>query len=261
MTWDEVKELGPLYAIGALDADTAQKVESFLHQATPEQRLEFFEWQEVAAIIPVALPQPEVPSQLKNRLLSQIEKEDGARLSAPTNQTSKVLAFQPKQRSESSVTRLLLMAATVALSATCGYLVWQNANISEQLRETDYRLNTLTRQLESFLSPTTRVISMNGVETPQAHAKVVWNTESQTWEVHITNLPAPPEGKDYQLWYVTRDAKINAKVFSTDGKGRSEFKLNLPAEAINGLSATAVTLEPKGGSPQPTGKFYLLASI
>ncbi len=261
MTWDEVKELGSLYAIGALDSETVQKIEDFLLHATPEQRREIIEWREVAAVIPLALPQHEVPVQLKDRLLSRIEKENAPESPSSTNQPANVLVFQPKARSESKTSKWLLMAATIALSAACGYLAWQNINISEQLKETDYRLNTLTRQMEAFLSPSTRVISMKGVETPQAHAKVVWNTESQTWEVHITNLPAPPEDKDYQLWYVTQDAKINAAVFSTDDKGRSELKLNLPAEALNGLSATAVTLEPKGGSPQPTGKFYLLAPI
>jgi len=268
MTWEEVKELGPLYVIGALDVETLREVENFMRRATPEQKREFAEWHEVAAIIPVALPQTEVPAHLKDRLLSRLAATGEPELQTQTPQTAKVISFQPRQRSESSLTRWMLMAATIALALSCGYLGWKNTTISARLKqttltleETDHRLNTLTRQLEAFLSPSTRVISMSGIETPQAHAKVVWNTEAQTWEVHIKNLPPPPSDKDYQLWYVTKDAKINAAVFSTDNSGRGELKLSLPAEALHGLSATAVTLEPKGGSPQPTGKFYLLASI
>jgi anti-sigma-K factor RskA len=62
---------------------------------------------------------------------------------------------------------------------------------------------------------------------------------------------------------VTGKAKISAAVFhpSADEQGRTVLTLKLPPEALAGLAATAVTLEPKGGSPQPTGKFYLKASI
>ena len=265
MTWDEVKELGPLYAVGALDETTARTLEDFLRDATPAQQTEFAEWQEIAALLPLSLPQPQVPDRLKADLMARVSEEDNPAVSerkvTTYSSTGKVLPFQPKPQTARPVRRWLLMAATVALAFGCGYLAWQNYKIAAQLSDSNFKLDKLQQQFESFLSPSTRVISMSGVETPKAHAKVVWNTETQTWEVHIKNLPAPPSDKDYQLWYVTADAKINAAVFRTGENGALELKLNVPAEALNGLAATAVTLEPKGGSPQPTGKFYLMAKI
>lgn len=258
MTWDEVKELGPLYAIGALDAEAVQAIEDFLRLATVEQQREFSEWSEVAALLPLSLPQLAPSSGIKNDLMARIANQQE---SAKEPSTAKVLPFKPKQSVPRQIPGWLRMAATIALAFSSVYLAWQNYKISGQLTTSEYKLGSLQRQFEEFLSPATRVISMNGVETPDAHAKVVWNTDKQTWEVHIKNLPAPPSGKDYQLWYVTKDAKINAAVFSTGENGNQELKLTIPPEAIKGLSATAVTLEPKGGSPQPTGKFYLLAQI
>ncbi len=266
MTWDEVKELGPLYAIGALDEKTSRELEAFLSHATPAQQREFAEWQEVAALLPLSLPHPEVPARVKTNLMERIAAETQPAVSerkvTTYSSTGKVLPLQSKPRTARPVQRWLMMAATVALAFSSGYLAWQNYKITEQLTDSNFKLGTLQRQFEAFLSPSTRVISMNGVEeTPQAHAKIVWNTDSQTWEVHIKNLPAPPSDKDYQLWYVTADAKINAAVFRTGANGTLELKLNIPPEALNGLAATAVTLEPKGGSPQPTGKFHLMAKI
>lgn len=265
MTWDEAKELGPLYAIGALDAEAVQAIETFLRQATSEQRREFAEWSEVAAILPLSLPQSSPSPGIKNSLMARIGSQQESVRSVPEASTAKVLPFQPNQKAESRISRQIpkwmLLAATIALAFSSVYLARQNYQISRQLTNSEFRLGTLQRQFEEFLSPATRVISMNGVETPRAHAKVVWNLDQQTWEVHIKNLPAPPSGKDYQLWYVTKDAKINAAVFSTGENGNLELKLTLPPEAKQGLSATAVTLEPKGGSPQPTGKAYLLAQI
>ncbi|HQR31615.1 MAG TPA: anti-sigma factor [Blastocatellia bacterium] len=259
MTWEEVKELGPLYAIGALESEQMQQVENFLRQATAEQQREFAQWQEVAALMPLSLPQATPSANLKNILLSQLASQ-GNGFDPQRAEETKILPFRSKQRVSPQVQRWLLAASIVLMSSTA-YLAWQNYQIVNQLRTSELQLSTLQRQFENFLSPSTKVISMNGVETPGAHAKVVWNTETQTWEVHIKNLPAPPTDKDYQLWYVTADAKINAAVFRTGANGSLELNLTIPPEALKGLAATAVTLEPKGGSVQPTGKFYLMAKI
>jgi len=260
MTWEEVKELGPLYAIGALEPETAQKVTHFLNQATSEQQREFAEWSEVAVLLPLSLPQTAPPDKIKANLMARIANQEQEVAENPT-ESAQVLPFRPKQRFSLHVQRWMLAAASIVLMAGSIYLARQNQHLSQQLNDSEFRLGTLQRQFENFLSPATKVISMNGVETPSAHAKVVWNTETQTWEVHIKNLPAPPSDKDYQLWYVTADAKINAAVFRTGANGSLELKLSIPPEALHGLAATAVTLEPKGGSPQPTGKFYLMAKI
>src|SRR5262249_9107004 len=116
-------------------------------------------------------------------------------------------------------------------------------------------------QVDDIVSPRTRVIAMVGDEVPSASAKVVWDTKARQWAIYIFDLPAPPSDKDYQLWYVTDDAKLSAGVFRTDAQGRTVLRLALPLEALAGLAATAVTLEPRGGSAQPTGKFYLKARI
>ncbi|MGH9802188.1 MAG: anti-sigma factor domain-containing protein [Blastocatellia bacterium] len=219
MTWDEVKELGPLYAIGALNAESAQAIEDFLRLATVEQRREFAEWSEIAAMLPLSLAQASPSSDVKDSLMAHIANREESVTASDEITTAKVLPFRPKQRFAAPQFQRWLLAASILLAFSSVYLVWQNYKISGQLSNSNLQLSALKRQFEEFLSPSTRVISMNGVEVPGAHAKVVWNLDKQTWEVHIKNLPAPPSGKDYQLWYVTKDAKINAAVFSTGENG------------------------------------------
>lgn len=255
MTWDEVKKLGSLYAIGALDQKTAQAVEDFLLEATPEQKSALAEWREVAALLPLSLRQPEVPHNLKSRLMKRIAHNESIAFPRQPSFIAKVLPFRSPHRPSSQRPSWLLVAATIALAFSGAYLAWQNLKLLTKVGD-------LQRQVGEFISPDTRVISMVGVETPQARAKVIWDTKAQTWKVYISNLPAPPADKDYQLWYVTGSAKINAAVFRTDENGNRELSLSLPPEALNGLVATAVTLEPKGGSQQPTNtNFYLKAAI
>jgi hypothetical protein len=171
------------------------------------------------------------------------------------------LPFAPARRVESTAARWLLMAATVLLSLTTGYLFWQNTKLSSERNDLARELDEVRGRVREFILPTTKVIAMSGEETPQASAKLVWDTKQQTWVIYIYNLPAPPTDKDYQLWYVTKDAKISAAVFRTNEQGEYELKLTLPPEVVNGLAATAVTLEPKGGSQQPTGNIFLKGAI
>jgi anti-sigma-K factor RskA len=254
MTWDEVKELGPLYALGALDAETAQKVEVFLRQATKDQQSEITEWREVAALLPMSLPQTQAPSFLRERLLTRLAGEGALSNSFQHGSSAKVLQFQPQPRAPKQASRSLAMAAAIVLAFTTAFLAWKNSTLSS-------RVNIAEGQVKEFLSSDTQIISLAGVEAPQANAKVVWNKKSQKWKVYVHNLPVPSNDKSYQLWYVIKDAKINAIVFTPNAQGHAELDLSLPPEAIQGLTATAVTLEPKGGSPQPTGKFYLAAEI
>lgn len=254
MTWDEVKDLAPFYAIGALDLQTAQAVEDFLRDATPGQKREIAEWTEVASHFPSSLPQPEVPAHLKGLLLKRVTGNEFTAQSSYYDSAKKVLPFQPARRPTATRPLWLLLAATIALVFTSAFLAWRNLQLSE-------RIGAAQSQLDNLLSPNTRLITMTGVETPQASAKVLWDTKTQTWKVMVRNLPPPPADKDYQLWYVANGAKISAAVFRTDERGNRELGLTLPPEALKGLTNTAVTLEPKGGSPQPTSNFYLLATI
>jgi len=279
MTWDEVKELAPLYVIGALDEKTAHELEVSLNGATPEQRRVVARWLDVAALLPQALTLQTPPDHIKERVLNRIAEdaqktpieiavEESTLNEMAERAEKKVLPFVKTRRAESRTARWMLIAAAALLAFTSAYLFKQNAKLARERDQIAGERDDLSRELavsrrqvDEIVSPWTKVIAMVGDEAPEANAKVVWDTKANQWAIYIFNLPPPPSDKQYQLWYVTKNAKISAWVFNTDEQGRTVLKLTLPTEALAGLAATAVTLEPKGGSPQPTGKFYLKASI
>jgi len=279
MTWKNVKALAPLYVIGALDEKTAHDVEAALQSATPEQQRVFARWSDVAALLPQALPLQTPPDYLRERLLNRIAEEtqqtpidiaveESTLKELAERDEKKVLPFVQPRRAESRTARWLLIAATALLAFTSAYLFTQRAKLTRERDDLSRERNSLMEELaarrgqvDAIVSARTKVIAMVGEATPQANAKVLWDTEALQWVIYIFDLPAPPSDKDYQLWYVTKNAKISAAVFRTDEQGRTVLKLTLPPDALAGLAATAVTLEPRGGSPQPTGKFYLKASI
>jgi anti-sigma-K factor RskA len=279
MTWDEVKELAPLYVIGALDEKTAHDLEASLDGATAEQRRVVARWIDVAALLPQALPLQTPPDHVKELVLNRIAEEaqqtpieiaveESTLKEMAERAEDNVLPFFQSRPAEPRTARWVLVAATALLTFTSAYLFNQNSNLASErdhvARERDdlsRELATSRRQVDDIVSSKTKVIEMTGDEAPEANAKVVWDKKAQKWVLYIFDLPEAPSDKDYQLWYVTKNSKISAAVFRPDGQGRTVLRVTLPPEALSGLAATAVTLEPKGGSPQPTGKFYLKASI
>ena len=90
-------------------------------------------------------------------------------------------------------------------------------------------------------------------------ARVFWDVRRGSWRLYADNLPPAGAGKTYQLWLVTAQAKISAGVFDPASEEASG-SVALPADAGT-VVAAAVTPEPEGGSPQPTGKIILLGKI
>jgi anti-sigma-K factor RskA len=83
-----------------------------------------------------------------------------------------------------------------------------------------------------------------------ASGTVYWDKKGQKWVV-TTDLPQAPEGRAYQLWFVTSGAPVSAGLLGTDETGHGFMVVNVPPDA-QAIVAAAITLEPKSGSAQPT---------
>lgn len=275
---DEVKftELAALYAIGALDGDDLRAFEQYLRTASEAEKRELRELTEVSAMMPLALPQPPVPAGVKSRLMARVNteaKEEAVKEIESKPAPAKVPNFTPHRKRFSFFDLFswqpVLTAATLLLAITSGLLLWQNSRVSQERDQLAQQVAELSRenvatkqQLDELVTQTTKFVSLAGQEAPNANAKVFWDTKRNEWVVYIFNLPAAPPDKDYQLWYITSDQqKVSARVFGTDDKGRTQLRIALPQNVAPRIAATAVTLEPKGGSPQPTSGLYLVGQI
>jgi len=113
-----------------------------------------------------------------------------------------------------------------------------------------------------FLSdPQVRLIQLAGLEpSPGAAARLLWNPVSRTGLLVTTGLSQTPADKAYELWAITGDQPVPAGVFTVDQRGRALFQLP-PLPEAKTFDKFAVTLEPKGGVPKPTGSMHLLGSL
>ena len=91
--------------------------------------------------------------------------------------------------------------------------------------------------------------------SPNASARAFWS-RSRGMVFNASNLPPLPAGRTYQLWVVTAQAPISAGLLTPDTQGSVSEVFNTPPDIPQPV-AMAVTIEPAGGVPAPTGDRYL----
>lgn len=103
-------------------------------------------------------------------------------------------------------------------------------------------------------NPRTRVIDLASFAPPTPPGRAFWDQSGQHLMLSIDGLKAPDPGHTYQLWVMARGhpAALSAGTFMPDSTGRAEMMSQVPVEPGR-LRRVAVTEEPMGGSPAPTG--------
>jgi anti-sigma-K factor RskA len=92
---------------------------------------------------------------------------------------------------------------------------------------------------------------------PSAAARAYWS-RSRGLVLTASNLPQLPAGRTYQLWVLTKEpAPMSAGLLKPDRDGRATMTVVTPVD-MPAPVAMAVTIEPEGGVPAPTGDKYLV---
>ncbi|HEY0016740.1 MAG TPA: anti-sigma factor [Longimicrobium sp.] len=187
---------------------------------------------------------------------------------APVRRETEVI---PITRRRSSVLPWLAAAASLVLllgvgmyaSSLRGRLASAEARYAAAERERgalEQRVREREATLAAVSGPTARVIEMAASRPAAPSGRMFWDPSTNRWTFFAHNLPAVREGREYQLWLITADQqKIPAGTFRPDAGGSAIVQATyaLPADA---LAAVAVTEEPAGGLPQPTGEILIVGA-
>ena len=145
-------------------------------------------------------------------------------------------------------------------------LAQQRLLVEASVREAEQVRDALARQrgvIEVLTAPGLNIEYLRrakrGVE---AQGHVLWNERRKTWLFYAFGLPQPPAGKEYQVWFMTeREGPVSAGLFVPDQTGTGSVLAAPPSKLFGKITATAVTLEPAGGLPKPSGEMYLRGSL
>lgn len=266
-----------LYVLGALDvADTA----AFdAHLATCDAcTAEVRTLRDVAAALPFGLWAVSPSPQLRERVL--------AIANAPA--TGTVVPFAPPEsstftrpsrhtrtRSAGFVAGWVAAAATLLLAAAAGVhatRLQDRLDIAERrLADANARLTDAQAALTAaradatgvraslalLTSPDSLDLQLSGqAPARDARGRAVIS-QSRGLIFAASNLPPLPPARTYQLWYLTAGAPVSAGLVQPDATGSVLAAFPGPAP-IASPQGFAVSLEPEGGVPAPTGAIYLV---
>lgn len=149
------------------------------------------------------------------------------------------------------------LRATVEQQKT---LVSASVQESEQLRAMVVRQRGIIEVLTSPGLHLERLQKAKLGVSSQGH--VLWNERTKTWVFYAFNMPQPPPGKEYQVWFMTeKEGPVSAGLFTPDQSGTGVVLAKPPSKLYGEIVAAAVTLEPAGGLPKPSGEMYLRGSL
>lgn len=111
--------------------------------------------------------------------------------------------------------------------------------------------------LAAVTAPASRVIELAAARPRAPSGRMFWDVAHNRWTFVAHQLPAVREGREYQLWLITADERrIPAGTFRPDAAGHAVVQATY-ALAADSLAAVAVTEEPAGGLPQPSGAIVI----
>jgi anti-sigma-K factor RskA len=94
---------------------------------------------------------------------------------------------------------------------------------------------------------------------PRAVARAFWS-RSRGLVFTASSLPPLPAGRTYQLWVVTAQAPVGAGLLKPEVDGGAHAVFMTPSDLAKPV-AIALTIEPDGGVPAPTGDKYLVGLV
>jgi anti-sigma-K factor RskA len=247
-----------VYALGALPAAQAQRVREHLVSCATCAR-EYARLRSVAALIGVsaetAWDASSCPSTLlKPRIMAQVRSQKtpaGART-----------ASAPAARRVPAWPAYLVAAACIAIAIVSS--MW-NVALTGQLKQAQLELarsaqrsTSLASTLADERSTMSDLLGSDAKRYVQSNGEVV--TRGSRAYIAMHDLPQPPRGRVYQAWTLPKGTSkmVPSLTFVPDSHGVAVIAL--PPDART-TAAVAVSVEPEGGSKQPTTKPILVVPL
>ena len=258
------EELLPAYALGALDGDELRELEEHLTGGCADCDRQLALWEGdletlAASIVPVE------PSEVAR---ARVLRLTGASAAAAETGAPVVTVRTPGWM---KIAALLLVGLAVwglvgqarmareirGLSEERDRLSQQVATLGEEVSRARNESQRAALALQVIAAPGVQSVALAGLgPTPQAAGRTYVNPHSGDALFYAFGLPALPRDKTYELWFFADGKPVAAGTFGVDPRGTGSVRVERRIDPGQ-IQAWAVTIEPAGGLPQPSGAVVL----
>jgi anti-sigma-K factor RskA len=240
-------ELAALAALGILDGDDRQEFERHIARGCPDCEKEQRETEMALSLLGRTAPERPPSALLRNRILREAQNE--------------------KQRWSRSATRtravsLLAAAACVLLALSLAIIAGQRRQRDKLALELEQAQTALARQelrVRFLDDPDIQMMLLSGIgPQPGARGKVIYSPRARRAIILATNLAPLASDRQYELWFIAGGKPVAAGVFEPRAGAPTVFESEMLPSGAGLVEKFAVTVEPRGGVPQPTGPMVLV---
>jgi len=208
-------------------------------------------------------PPARIKSEIFNKLDLKAEDKKPIQIAKNTTKTSSIYPYLTAAASMIAIIGIVLSLyyrnQWLQSESRIGELITQNQTLAQQYDVVKNQAEQYAYNAEILKQPGIETVLMKGLDiSPNALAYVHWNKISNEVFLNAKKMPANPEDFQYQLWAIVDGKPVDMGIFDVAGDMTSMFKM----KPIEKASAFAVTLEPSGGSQNPTmDQMYVIGQI
>jgi len=261
------------YALGQLSPDDRRDVESHVREcdacAADLRELSIVMEGIAHSVDPVA-PPPALRGLVLSSLASQAQEPrrtpaDSNVVAMPTMGVKIRRGVHPGWLAAAAVLILGLAAALYSSSETRRLLVDDVQEAQAASVDLQRRIELYAEQADLAVAILTasdmQPIAMSGKANATATTARAYWSPTRGLLIVANDLPMPPPGRIYQVWVIGGGKPISAGLLGDQGAGRGMLIVPPPSGVAPGTVTVAVTDEPPGGLPAPSGDIRLAGSI
>jgi len=248
---ERLAELAPLAALGALDGADRDDFESHLIAGCPRCDAALRQWRRDAALLALTAVPVEPDGAVGGRLRATIVSES-----------------LPRLRREPRTIAWLAIAASLALIVVgtddavrrreLAGASRENARLASRERRAQEQLAEKTLRARFLEDPDVQAILLTGLgPQPGARGKIIYSPRARRAIFVSAGLSPLSADRQYELWFLAAGKAIPAGTFDPVSGAPSVFESAIVPPGVAAVEKFAVTIEPRGGTPQPTGPMVL----
>ena len=254
-------DLLPSYVLGALDGDDLRRLEQHLEGGCEQCDEELYRSSQDLETLADATLRVEPSEHLRARILRAATQD------SVTAESSTIAPRFSFMRVAAAVTAIVLtwsLWTQIQLRQEMDLLLTSSEETGRRLEAVRTELDVAQSRLRRtalatriVASPRMRSVVLAGLEgAPQASAQTLIDPEQSRAVFYASHLAPANEGTTYQLWFIAAGTPVSAGIFDVDPEGNAVLIVEQVAP-LHTVEAWAVTVEPAGGVPQPTGEMVL----